>query len=258
MVLIFNLESTAEEMLNAANWVNCLLDAIRAQFFSLRLCRSRLVLAYSLCLLAAFPFNANSGRPLSPPPSKEELVQIELSSAIHKRDFALMEAAIRRGARLSDGIDRLSIPARLGDSELVSWLLKHGANPNPPITGHSSGVPLYEAVEKGQLSTAVLLIEGGANVNARHGSRTPLLLAIASRNEEIARRLVSAGANPNLEGEPLEFPLAMSLAIGATDLARDLIRKGADIRALSAFPFFFGKISSSRSEEHTSELQSPC
>src|SRR5262249_4052563 len=81
-----------------------------------------------------------------------------------------------------------------------------GADPNAPGWGIKAGSALSEAVSRGRVDIVRLLIQGGADVNARrmvgwgddapsvHLEDAPLTLAADQGNPEMVRALLDAGA----------------------------------------------------------------
>jgi uncharacterized protein len=88
-----------------------------------------------------------------------------------------------------------------GQLEAVRFLLSHGAD--PLIISNDCAGPLFFACTNGYVEIVDLLIEHGADVNASrridlpHGKDfySPLQFAIFSNHDEIAQKLVDAGAN---------------------------------------------------------------
>ena len=83
-------------------------------------------------------------------------------------------------AGADEKITALTAAAFFGNTEMVSWLLNKGVNPNgyPPANSgfHSHATPLHQAVYSGSLETVKKLVEAGADLGARDKvySGTPL------------------------------------------------------------------------------------
>lgn len=86
--------------------------------------------------------------------------------------------------------------AQSGDTAKVAALLAAGADPNEKYGNVGDETPLHAAAVKGNLEAALLLIEKGADVNARAGASTPLHYSICSGSAEMVRLLLEKGANP--------------------------------------------------------------
>src|ERR1700679_1987321 len=88
-----------------------------------------------------------------------------------------------------------------GQLEAVRFLLNHGADPR--ILSNDGAGPLFFACARGYVEIVDLLIEHGADVNASRKTDFPhgktacsaLEVAISGSHEEIAKKLVDAGAN---------------------------------------------------------------
>ena len=85
------------------------------------------------------------------------------------------------------------------DDKLVEILLKHGANPNF-VDRNGLYSPLSQACEENRISTAILLIKYGADVNYQYKkSETALTVAAKGcKNFELVQLLLDNGAKPDL------------------------------------------------------------
>nr|ACS15395.1 ankyrin 2,3/unc44-like protein [uncultured bacterium FLS12] len=97
----------------------------------------------------------------------------------------------------------LMLAARNGDMEVVALLLDAGADVN--ARGYRRGKPwytaLHEAVSPGHLDIVKILLEHGANVDGNtDDSRRPLMLASWEGHTEIVQLLLEAGADVNARG----------------------------------------------------------
>jgi ankyrin repeat protein len=109
-----------------------------------------------------------------------------------------------------------------GDHEKVAELLKRGANPN---TERSGGLTvLHWASKGGHVKVMRLLIDHGANVNARDsdGTFTPLVEAASSREPQATKLLLDAGAKPD------GAELAMACWLGRTETVNILLTAGVN------------------------------
>lgn len=77
------------------------------------------------------------------------------------------------------------------------------------LVGKEGGLTsLHYAARDGYVEAATLLLERGADVNARSGDgTTPLLIATINGNYDLAMGLLERGADPNLESEDGAVPL---------------------------------------------------
>ena len=96
--------------------------------------------------------------------------------------------------------------------------------------------PLHAAVDKGHLSTAILLLQRGADIGSRgFANRTPLHIASYYGHAEVASLLIDCGANPNAESDGRETPLYLASKYGRQDIARLLLEHSADANHQNAF-----------------------
>ncbi len=97
-----------------------------------------------------------------------------------------------------DGFTALHLAAFFGHAQAVRQILDAGADPNAVGTSEQIGPvqPLHSAAATGRLECARLLLEHGAEANARQGGGfTALHAAAASSDAELARLLLAAGAD---------------------------------------------------------------
>jgi hypothetical protein len=88
---------------------------------------------------------------------------------------------------------------------------------------------LLEAARSGDLAAVEAGLGEGTEADARDAeSNTPLMM---TRDPEIARRLIAAGADVNARNRSGSTPLIEASRNGATEVARLLIQAGADLEA---------------------------
>jgi ankyrin repeat protein len=117
---------------------------------------------------------------------------------------------------------------RSNDLNQVRTLLNNGANPNA-----SGGMTaLMYAAQNGHLETAKLLIDKGADVNAKDYGMTALMYAAQNGHLEIANLLIDEGADVNAQERDEGMTALMCAAQnGHLKTAKLLIYKGADVNA---------------------------
>ncbi|KAG8849703.1 hypothetical protein FRB91_009667 [Serendipita sp. 411] len=116
----------------------------------------------------------------------------------------------------------LTLAARHGHDGAIMTLLKNGANPN--VYG---GAYL---TRMGKMSLVQLLIDCGADVNARGGRyETALQAAAAKGDETIVRLLLSKKADVNIVGGDYQTALRAAAAEGHEGIVKLLLAAGADI-----------------------------
>ncbi|MEJ2171603.1 MAG: ankyrin repeat domain-containing protein [Woeseiaceae bacterium] len=131
----------------------------------------------------------------------------------------LVAGADPNAAESSQGQTALMWAANGGHSDIVQMLIEHGADVEATTIATVDRVPntcricewkpspggftaLMFAARSGDLETAMLLLEAGADIDgatAEHGSA--LVVASASGHEELALFLLAEGANPELRDE---------------------------------------------------------
>ena len=174
--------------------------------------------------------NARGGRHRSP-----------LAAALRNRHFHVAELLHQQGAVL----DLASYNNRTllveGQVDAVQWLIEHGANVNtqqnnggtssqavfgmlrqhsrivsPTTTQDHGGSPLHLASAHNHFKTMQLLIQHGADVNARdNGNSTPLHLASRWGVVESVQLLVQHGADVNARDEDDSTPLHLVFRVSA-------------------------------------------
>ena len=131
-----------------------------------------------------------------------------------------------------DGMTPLLVALYHGTSSipLVSILIDGGANVNARHRrGHS---PLHLAAHNNAPEVAALLLENGANVNARNrGQQTPLYFAARMGALETAALLLENGANVNAGSGSGRKPLHVAAGGNWTEVAALLLKNGADVNA---------------------------
>lgn len=96
-------------------------------------------------------------------------------------------------------------------------------------------VQLFEAVCAGDVALAQQLIEANANVDyyqpasANYSGESCLVAAIDTDNIEMVELLLNHGADPNLQDENSNTPLALAIAAGNVKAVETLINYGVDI-----------------------------
>ncbi|KAJ8681927.1 hypothetical protein QAD02_017719 [Eretmocerus hayati] len=127
-------------------------------------------------------------------------------AARHGRRFKTASEVIQN---LYDGID-VNAPDEYGFTflmnaieyqqiELVSLLLRCGANPNLGYGAEDHGRPLFDAVEKGQTEIIRLLLRFGANLNLLESKTESVRLAFARSDINTIAYLLDRGLDPNLK-----------------------------------------------------------
>ncbi|ODA66650.1 mxaJ protein [Methyloligella halotolerans] len=176
----------------------------------------------------------------------------ELFNAVTANDPDRIRFLVEQGAKIDAFNNQGSAPIHMAASskspETVELLLELGANPDEP--DDVGMTPLLYAILRDDVKSAKALIDGGADLNKKSAEGyTPLALAIEEQRYEAAKLLLDAGAEIDTavgdeELTPLMIVSAKQRAAegamflpGSTrpiDLARELIKKGADVNAKSS------------------------
>jgi len=122
---------------------------------------------------------------------------------------------------------RLHSSRKMPSAKQVQKLINKGADPT---------IALMEAALSGNIELCSLLLEKGAEVNAKCGGKgnsgvTPLICAVFSRSIELCSILLDKGANIEAKDDWGWTPLHQAASDGNEKLCRFLIDKGANIHA---------------------------
>jgi len=126
--------------------------------------------------------------------------------------------------------------AALGDSTTVKAFLSAGAD----LDGDLTGSALWWAAGNGQAEAVRLLLDGGADVNARVGrSVTALIQAALMGRTEVVKTLLARGADVNAYDGRGAMALHASLVSTVhgckVDVVRALLAAGAQVKARTQF-----------------------
>ena len=172
----------------------------------------------------------------------------ELIDLVAKGDFKAVKAIVGRGADVNYRGTHGNTPlgySTMGGTEITSFLLDAGANPNSPA--YEDGSPVGLAAYEGNAPTVELLLAHGADPNVPNPNTgvTPLHEAVV-KSTDAARicvaLLLKAGANPNASTKHdvetnafyesvrvyAECPLHWAAAYGDEATIQLLIEHGAD------------------------------
>lgn len=177
-----------------------------------------------------------------------------LMIAAREGNLPLMELFDARGADidLANALGETAImhAAWKGRIEAVRWLLAHGARTNGGPLRWSA---LHYAVFAGHMDVATLLLEKGADINARspNGSSV-LMMAVYEGREDMARWLLSRGADTAIKNENGDGALEWAMKFDHTKIAR-MVSSADEFRAAASRPKSdWGKVA--RSEAATPEI----
>ncbi len=154
-----------------------------------------------------------------------------LVHAVIRRDLPMISLLLERGADVNGGAGRGAygqtplLYAIYGNQiEIVRFLLDKGANPNPPAGG-----PLLLIAAGRNIRMVELLLERGADVNARSPQGTPLVQASDQNLKDLVEILLARGPDLNAT-DAVGFTALMKAARqGHIDIVHMLVEKGADL-----------------------------
>jgi ankyrin repeat protein len=114
---------------------------------------------------------------------------------------------------------------------LINDLIALGANANWQNGDNYNYTPLHLAVREGSVEIARMLIDAGADLDMEDtwGNKTPLHDAAQNGSVEIARMLIDAGANLNVQDKYGRTPLHWAARFGKIEIVKMLIDAKADL-----------------------------
>jgi len=145
---------------------------------------------------------------------------------------SLLKQAADVNAAQGDGMTALHWAAMNGDSELAQMLIFAGANVRA-TTRLGTYTPLYLASQQGHGKVIQALVAAGSDVKAgTPNGTTPLMVAAASGEVEAVRVLLDNGADVNAkDGVRAQTPLMYAAASNRAAVIELLASKGADLKA---------------------------
>ena len=157
-----------------------------------------------------------------------------LAAALYKRHLHVANLFHRYGAVVDvRGIVRntpLYVASGLGQLDTVRWLLDHGADPN--ACGDHGHTPLFFAAYAMQFEAVQVLLEHNADINSQNtAGETPLYWIVKSERqlEDMVRRLLKHGADPNIGDSDHKTPLHAASSCGSLEAVRLLLSHGAKV-----------------------------
>jgi ankyrin repeat protein len=162
----------------------------------------------------------------------------ELANAADKGDLDTLNKILDQGVVYPNdhatGDDRLDHPSALhlaasqGFGDIVLELIRRGADVN--VQDISEVTPLHYAARKNKIETAKILLDAGANVNAKNIFGNPLIDAAMNGHLEMVKLLLSHGADLKCKGQG-SWWTALDYACfkGNLSIVRVLLEHGAEI-----------------------------
>ena len=144
---------------------------------------------------------------------------------------ALLKGAADVNAAQGDGMTALHWAAMNGDAELTDMLVFAGANVRA-TTRLGTYTPLFLASQHGHGKVIQSLVKAGADVKAgTPNGTTPLMVAAASGEVEAVRVLLDHGADVNAkDGVRAQTPIMYAAASNRAEVIQLLASKGADLK----------------------------
>jgi hypothetical protein len=147
-----------------------------------------------------------------------------VTGALQNGHTELAELLIDKGAS-ADWTSLLEDESCLHHPTTVELLIDKGADVNAAKTA------LFTAVDKYLFDTVRLLIDKGADVNEGDGVNVPLTRAAADRPSSMVQILIEAGANVNARTRSGFTALMVAAGRGHTEVVQKLLEAGADVNA---------------------------
>jgi len=159
-----------------------------------------------------------------------------LITASYNGRVRIVKLLLNRGADVSIlcvGLGALHNAVRQGNLKVMGLLIRAGADVNQ--MGFINQSPLHRAVEFGKVDAIRLLLKHGARVDQKGGmfKGTSLFSVAGTGNIKIAKLLLDAGANINAKSEFGDTPLHWAASYGKLAMVRFLGSKGANLNAIN-------------------------
>ena len=168
---------------------------------------------------------------LSKPETLEnkDLVKIILTKGIDALDFAIANCAIMYSETLPLIVKEAK--NRNADIEIIKLLLEVGVDPNSrEMTDNWNTTALHYVVRWNHLELAKLLISSGAEVNVRDkNDNTPLHYVDKTDSIEVVEFLIQSGAEVNAKNNIGRTPLHSAARRNYLAVAQLLISSGAEV-----------------------------
>uniref|UniRef100_A0A1B6KIB2 Uncharacterized protein n=1 Tax=Graphocephala atropunctata TaxID=36148 RepID=A0A1B6KIB2_9HEMI len=157
---------------------------------------------------------------------------------LHTASASLVEALICGGHNQDlfvenvTGMTALMLAVLENNTAVIQVLLEHSVEVH--ATDFQSGTALDVAIDRALPSVVKMLLAHGEDVNCKRHSLSPLLRATMVCDMRMVENLVDLGANLNEGWVHGKFvpPLHMAVDCGWFNIAIDLLKRGADVKAV--------------------------
>ncbi|XP_019636854.1 PREDICTED: uncharacterized protein LOC109479344 [Branchiostoma belcheri] len=181
-------------------------------------------------------------------------------TAVQKGDVQTVRRGLDAGVDLrakrwwdSSSQTSLHVASRHGRTEVATLLIEHGADLE--ARGWYHNTPLHEAALRGHTGTCELLIRHGADVTARDSDQeTPLHKAAWWDHTGTCELLIRHGADVMARDKSDQTSLHVASQYGQTEVAALLIEHGADLEARDFYRFTPLHVAAAEGRTGTCEL----
>ncbi len=152
--------------------------------------------------------------------------KLPLHHAVCQENLIFMQDLYKATADINkkdiNGNTPLALASKVGNADAVKFLLDRKANVN--ICNNNRQLPLHLAAKEGHLNVVKLLYPKMVIlINAQDNwGDTPLTSAVAGNKADVAKFLLSKGANANLANDDKEMPLHFVVRYNDLQLLEDL------------------------------------
>jgi ankyrin repeat protein len=157
--------------------------------------------------------------------------------AVHRDDIQTAELLIKAGADVNAindfGVMPLYLAGTNRNAAMAKLLLNAGAKPNAAVlTGETV---LMRAAHAGDLATVEALLEHGANIGAKEPVRhqTALMWALGENNTDVAKLLIKHGADINATTTLGFTPLLFACRKGNYEIAKLLLDAEVEVNTIA-------------------------
>ncbi|XP_057320955.1 putative ankyrin repeat protein RF_0381 [Microplitis mediator] len=187
--------------------------------------------------IAAFKNNLTMAKKLI---SKGAMIDVysPFQSIFNSKLYSRVTVKIYQDTKDLYGVTALQVAVTANSLDMVKLLVDYGANINSHCRNRKGDgyTSLHFAVMRSNIVMIDLLLSMGARVNVKMNTETTILyLAVYTRNKDIVKRLLDAGAHvdsrSNVDGFHGITPLLEAVRLNLKEIALMLVANGADVNA---------------------------